>query len=318
MALPRSLILAALCTACQAIPQGPPPTDLALAPLRGSADAHELAILVREAVPARFYQGSPAKLRRLWIELHALGRDAALDRLEGVLSAERSVGGRPGDAADRALARTVELLFEPRAGAPVLRDREASWERAGVDWSAYPLVLVDGLPYLLPDTDAAGTPRAIEASERSARAGPSDALVEVLPRGRGRGPDAERALRWARAHGRLRAPPPAPRQHPLDAVEQLLDGQAFRSALVAAGGAERARACRAGWWALALRTQALRAMPQSALAGIERDLGFPARYLSPRAAAWPQASAALREQAVSWSEPVGFVSSELTAIYSPR
>lgn len=313
MALPRSLILAALCTACHSAPEGSPPTALVLAPLRGSADAHELAILVREAVPERFYEGSPAKLRRLWVELHGLGRGPALDRLEGVLSAERSVGGRPGDSADRALARTIELLFEPRPGAPALRGPAEGWERAGADWNAYPLVLLDGLPYLLPDTDDAGTPRSIGPRQR---AGPAVAAPGSQPRTRG--PDAERALRWARAHGRLRAPPPAPRQHPLDAVEQLLDGAAFRTALAAAGGSERARACRAGWWALALRTQALRAMPQSALAGIERELGFPARYLSPRAASWPRASAALRAQAVSWSEPVGFVSSELTAIYAPR
>jgi hypothetical protein len=316
MALPRSLILAALCTACQAMPEGSPPTDPALAPLRGSADAHELAIRVREAVPARFYEGSPARLRRLWVELHALGPEAALDRLEGVLSAERSVGGRPGDGADRALARTVELLFEARPGAPSLRDAPELRGRAGADWAAFPMVLVDGLPYLLPEIDERGRPRALDAVAAPARAGPSGANPES--RARRAVPDADHALRWARAHGRLRAPPPPPRQHPLQAVEQLLDGMAYRSALAAAGGSERARACRAGWWELALLTQALRALPESALTGIERDLGFPAHYLSPRAATWPRAASALRAQPVSWSEAQGFIASEWTATYATR
>lgn len=315
MVLQRSLILAALC-ACQVAPQGPLPTDPASTALRGSEDAHELAIRLREAVPARFYEGSPAQLRRLWIELHALGRGVALDRLEGVLWAERSVGGGTGHAADRALARAIELLFVPRSGAPKLRGTVDARERAGSEWSAGPWVLLDGLPYLLPETDVDGAPWVIGVHQPSTRAGPPDPLIEGLPRERG--PDAEHALRWARAHGRLRAPPSAPRLNPLDAVERWLDGPSFSTAVAASSRRERARTYRAAWWALALRTQALRALPQSALARIERDLGFPARYLSPRAAAWPQASAALREQAVRWSESAGFLSSGLTAIYAPR
>lgn len=290
MALPRSFFLAALCTACQAIPEGsPPPTPApiqVLAPNRGAEDAHELAVRIREAVPARFYEGSPARLRRLWVELHGCGESAVLDRLEEVWGVEQRLGSPDAGSADAGLMRLVELLFEPRPGAPPLRAGSLG-SAASEPWPGYPALVLDGLPYLLPaDQGSAGGP-----------------------------PTASKALRWARLQGRLRAPPARPRKHPLEAVEQWIGSPNCRVALEAldSGATERTR--RMNWWKLALRTQALRALPQSVLAPVGRELGYPAAYLSPRAASWPTTSALLRGQAVYWSEPLGFTAVELTASY---
>lgn len=150
----------------------------------------------------------PVALVRAVNHLHGLGRDGALAALERYLERLGSEPTWPGWRRDPENIDTghpgcvfpiVHLLFEPMQGRPdfpaystgrLLPAPRESFDRG----DRYPLLLVDGLPFLVGDW-------------ADSELGPET--------------DPERALRWAREHGRLRGQPLRPTGLPLRALETL-------------------------------------------------------------------------------------------------
>jgi hypothetical protein len=182
----------------------------------------------------------PLALVRALNRLRALGEAQALASLENYLSRLGHeplwppIEPRPGlfeTGSPGAIWLIVPHLFEPRPGAPAcppysLGNLEPRPQPPLQSWPDYPLVWVDGWPFLC------GAFAAQPSSPDS---------------------DPERALEWARQHGRLRRLPVTPRGDPLTALAEL----EARSGLPA-GNRPRLQLYRALAPALALPLDALR------------------------------------------------------------
>lgn len=150
----------------------------------------------------------PVALIRAVNHLHGLGRDGAIGALERYLERLGAEPTWPGWRRDPRNIDTghpgcvfpiVQLLFEPMMGRPEL----PSYTTAGLlptprvpfdGDEEYPLLLSDGIPFLVGDW----------------------AESELGPE-----TDPERALSWAREHGRLRPHPLRPSGQALEALAQL-------------------------------------------------------------------------------------------------